>query len=77
MKRDAIEVNHCLRQKSPFDVRNFFSVLATLLSDVVLNVLSRFANILLGKRELAQLCSCCRVGVCILCLFLVAWWVAL
>ena len=28
MKRDAIEENHCLRQY-PFDVRNFFSVLAT------------------------------------------------
>ena len=29
MKRDAVEENHCLLQKSPFDVRNFFSVLAT------------------------------------------------
>ena len=29
LKRDAIEVNHCLVQYSPFDVRNFFSILAT------------------------------------------------
>ena len=28
-KRDAIEENHCLIQQSPFDVHNFFSVLAT------------------------------------------------
>ena len=28
LKRDAIEVNHCLVQYSPFDVRNFFSILA-------------------------------------------------
>ena len=28
MKRDAIELHHCLIQYSPFDVRNFFSVLA-------------------------------------------------
>ena len=31
LKRDAIEVNHYLVQYSPFDVRDFFSVLATLL----------------------------------------------
>ena len=29
LKRDAIEVNHCSVQYSPFDVRNFFSILAT------------------------------------------------
>ena len=29
LKRDAIEVNHCLVQYSPFDVHNFFSILAT------------------------------------------------
>ena len=29
LKRDAIEEHHCLVQKSPFDVRNFFRVLAT------------------------------------------------
>ena len=29
MKRDAIEENHCLIQLSPYDVRNFFSILAT------------------------------------------------
>ena len=29
LNRDAIEENNCLIKKSPFDVRNFFSVLAT------------------------------------------------
>ena len=29
LKRDAIEEKHCSIQYSPFDVRNFFSVLAT------------------------------------------------
>ena len=29
LKRDTIEVNHCLVQQSPFDARNIFSVLAT------------------------------------------------
>ena len=29
LKRDTIEENHCLIQESPFDVRNFFSILAT------------------------------------------------
>ena len=29
MKRGAIEENHCLIQESPFDVRNFFSIIAT------------------------------------------------
>ena len=29
MKKDAIEENHCWIQLSPFDVRNFFSVLTT------------------------------------------------
>ena len=29
LKRDAIEENHCSIQESTFDVRNFFSVLAT------------------------------------------------
>ena len=28
LKKDAIEVNHCLVQYSLFDVRNFFSILA-------------------------------------------------
>ena len=28
LKKDAIEENHCLFQLPPFDVRNFFSVLA-------------------------------------------------
>ena len=31
-KRGAIEENHCLIQLSPFDVRNYFGVLATLLA---------------------------------------------
>ena len=31
LKRDAIEENRCLFQLSPFEVRNFFSVLTTLL----------------------------------------------
>ena len=29
LQRDAIKENHCLIQWSPFDMRNFFSVLAT------------------------------------------------
>ena len=29
LKKDAIELNHCLIRRSVFDVRNFFSVLAT------------------------------------------------
>ena len=29
LKRDTIEENHCLIQWSPFDGRNFFSILAT------------------------------------------------
>ena len=32
LKRNVIEENHCLNQQSPFDVCNFFSVLATPLS---------------------------------------------
>ena len=34
LKRDEIEENHCLVQYSPFDVRNFFSILTTPLLDV-------------------------------------------
>ena len=29
LKRDALQEKHCLIQESPFDVRNFFSILAT------------------------------------------------
>ena len=32
MKRDAIEQNHCSFQKSSVDVRNYVSVLATLMT---------------------------------------------
>ena len=35
LKRDVIEENHCLIQKSPFNVRNVFSVLATPLAGSV------------------------------------------
>ena len=34
MKRDAIELNDCLAQWSPFDVHTFFSALATSLEAV-------------------------------------------
>ena len=43
LKRDVIEENHCLFQLSPFDVRHFFSVLATPLS-VVLNLKKKLYN---------------------------------
>ena len=41
LKMDAIEVNHCLVQYSPFDVRNFFSVLATSLIKLVRSIYLR------------------------------------
>ena len=40
LKRDAIEENHCLAQYSHFDVRNFFSVLATPLLSMMFKILN-------------------------------------
>ena len=45
LKRDTIEENHCLIQKSPFDVHNFFSILATPLEYVTFkNTSLRYQN---------------------------------
>ena len=42
LKRDAIEEKRCLIQKSPFDVCNFFSFLATPLESLIDSVIANF-----------------------------------
>ena len=53
MKWEGIEENHCLIQNSPFDVRNFFSVLAWPLHVIVSS----------HKKDLIRLqCISCKIN---------------